>query len=122
MEFVNFFQEFSKNNSVLIPHVFYTIGANLFLLIYSNTKFLTRDLKKNLLDTLVPTALALDPTGGVLNMTPWVRHIAPDSCGYTDVVNGLRDGRKFILVCTFKILSNRIEFSIKFLKTVMHKL
>lgn len=88
--------EYAKGNSVFIPALFYDIGANLLLSIYSNNKYSNGELKNKLFNTLIPNALAIEPTGGALNFHPWLRFLAPDTCGYTANINGIRDARKFV--------------------------
>lgn len=40
----------------------------------------------------------IDMSGGLLNLVPWIRHLAPNLCGYRPLVNAHKPLWKFIEV------------------------
>lgn len=94
------FQGVCTNSVVVVPSVFYAFFLNLSLHLLLGSR-LPPPLHSKL-RTFALTALrfqtSVDPTTGVINMTPWVRHLIPEMSGYAACQESNRFIKAFIKV------------------------
>ncbi|XP_054262987.1 probable cytochrome P450 304a1 [Macrosteles quadrilineatus] len=88
----------SDERGVLVPSAFYTFFLNLTMQLLLGCRFpppLHHKLREFAF-TALRFQLRIDPTTGMINLTPWVRHIAPRLSGFIDCVRSNRLIKQFI--------------------------
>lgn len=106
-------QGVSNNGVVSAPAVFYPFFINITLELLLGTRFPPRlhaELHRFAMSTLLFQS-AVDPTTGMINMTPWVRHFAPNASGYADCLQSNKEIKEFIGVGIVSMYESQIPLT-----------
>ncbi|XP_069682422.1 probable cytochrome P450 304a1 [Periplaneta americana] len=91
-------KEISKNGHVRLPDLFYNVFFNPIWFIITGQRFPVKDHAK--LRYFTRQALrhqrSIDVTGNALVLSPWLKHIAPNYFGYTDLMESTGNMLRYI--------------------------
>ncbi|XP_046679618.1 probable cytochrome P450 304a1 isoform X2 [Homalodisca vitripennis] len=87
-----------EEGKVMVPPAFYAYFLNLSLHIFLGTRMPPAQHHKlrEFAYTAYKFLLAIDPTTGAINMTPWIRHLVPELSGFNDCMRSSDFIKQFI--------------------------
>lgn len=113
-EMVQHFRVLGENGGrpVGMEHAFDVSVLNVMWALLAGHRFDLYDARLGKLIKLIHDSFrVIDMTGGVLNQFPFVRHLAPEMCGYQPLLRTLRPLWEFLMVSTCRIENTKFRFN-----------
>jgi hypothetical protein len=94
------FQEIFSGGLTLVPIVFYAAVLNSLWFMLTGQRMPTKDHGnvRYFAQQAYRTQRSVDVTGDVLSQTPWIRYFAPNSTGFTELIESSQNMLKYIEV------------------------